>query len=279
MDRKDIRLIRNLVARSGGNAVPGRQGQTATSDGPPLCPQCGGSGWRNVEASQERRVTRCDCFLRQLGEQILESANIPERFKHCEFANYEATSASGLATAKLIVETWAAEYPLHQTGLLLIGDSGRGKTHLAVAALKELAKKCIHCLFCDYRELIKQIQNSYNPSSETTELELVRPVFETEVVVFDDLGAQRPSDWVWDAVNFILNSRYNAKLPTIITTNFSDGLSAKAAGVVGAARVTRDETLGDRIGDRMRSRLFEMCRVVEIKGDDYRKKFRSVSLG
>lgn len=241
----------------------------------PVCVLCGGTGWKDI--SHGHRVTRCECFLRTCAEDLLKSAGIPERFKHCGFSEYQTTSSSSLAAAKIVVEQWAAEYPLDRTGLLLIGPSGLGKTHLAVAAIKELTKKGVHSLFCDYRELLKQIQNSYNPSSQTTELELLRPVFETEVVVLDDLGAQKPSEWVWDTVSFILNSRYNGKQPTIITANFLDGPSAREEGAQGAHRSARVETLGDRIGERMRSRLFEMCRFVPMDGKDFRKKFRSTS--
>ncbi|MGA8154428.1 MAG: ATP-binding protein [Terriglobales bacterium] len=206
----------------------------------------------------------------------MESAGIPERYKKCGFSDYQ-TSNPSLAAAKLVVEKWAAEYPFDQTGLLLVGPRGLGKTHLSIAVLKELAKKGVHCLFCDYRELLKQIQNSYNPSSQSSELELLRPVFETEVVVLDDLGAQKPSEWVWDTVSFILNSRYNGKKPTIITTNFLDGPSASEEAVEGPRRAAREETLGDRIGERMRSRLFEMCRLVQIYGKDYRQNFRAAN--
>lgn len=243
-----------------------------------VCVLCSGTGWKDVGISQEHQVTRCDCYLQTRADNLLESAGIPERFKHCGFPDYETTSSTSLAAAKIVVEQWATEYPLDKTGLLLIGPSGLGKTHLAVAAIRELSKKGIRCLFCDYRELLKQIQNSYNPSSQTTELELLRPVFETEVVVLDDLGAQKPSEWVWDTVSFILNSRYNGKQPTIITANFLDGPSAREQGAEGAHRATRVETLGDRIGERMRSRLFEMCRFVPMDGKDFRKKFRNASL-
>jgi len=243
-----------------------------------MCLLCGGTGWKDADASHGRRVTRCDCFLRTRANELLECAGIPERFKHCGFPEYETGSSSSLAAAKVIAEKWAAEYPLNQTGLLLVGPSGLGKTHLAVAAIKALANKGVRSLFCDYRELLKQIQNSYNPSSQTTELELLRPVFETEVVVLDDLGAQKPSEWVWDTVSFILNSRYNGKKPTIITTNFLDGPSVREEGAQGARRAAREETLGDRIGERMRSRLFEMCRFIPMDGKDFRRKFRSTSL-
>ena len=158
-----------------------------------------------------------------------------------------------------------------------------------MAALKEIIKKGIHAQFCDYRELLKQIQNSYNPLVQATELEVLRPVFEAEVLLLDDLGAVKPSEWVWDTVSLVLNTRYNDNLTTIITTNFMDG---PAAGVtprrantglagdpgVSAARAGREETLGDRIGERMRSRLFEMCRLVQVQGRDYRTNFRAAAL-
>jgi DNA replication protein DnaC len=179
--------------------------------------------------------------------------------------------------AKVKVESWATQYPLDQNGLIIVGPSGVGKTHLAVAALKELIGKGFHCLFSDYRELLKQIQNSYNSTVQTTELDLLRPVFETDVVLLDDLGAVRPSEWVWDTVSIILNERYNEKRTTIITTNFLDGPSAAAEGIRGPRLAGREETLGDRIGERMRSRLHEMCRIITLDGADFRQKFRSAS--
>ena len=113
------------------------------------------------------------------------------------------------------------EYPVDKTGLLLIGTIGVGKTHLAVGIIKELIlSKGIACLFYDYRELLKQIQNSYNDTVKTTELDVLRPVFETEVLALDELGAVKPTDWVWDTVSLILNTRYNDNRTTIITTNY-----------------------------------------------------------
>jgi DNA replication protein DnaC len=207
-------------------------------------------------------------------KHLLAVSDIPARYVSCEFLNYDTGASDGLATAKVKIETWARQYPLDRSGLLLVGPSGVGKTHLSVAALKRLTEKGVHCLFCDYRELLKKIQNSYNPSVQTTELDLLRPVFETEVVLLDDLGAVKPSEWVWDTVSLILNARYNDKLTTIITSNFLDGPSAAVERVDGPRRAAREETLGDRIGERMRSRLFEMCRLVLVNGKDYRQSFR-----
>ena len=176
------------------------------------------------------------------------------------------------------------EYPVDNTGLLIIGSIGVGKTHLAVGIIKELIlSKGIACLFYDYRELLKQIQNSYNDSVKATELEVLRPVFETEVLVLDELGAVKPTEWVWDTVSLILNTRYNDNRTTIITTNFPNLPAAKFKNNLGprhreaADYATAEETLGQRIGDRMRSRLQEMCRIIEMDGEDFRQKYRSAS--
>jgi DNA replication protein DnaC len=162
-----------------------------------------------------------------------------------------------------------------------VGSIGTGKTHLAVGILKELiASRSCNCLFCDYRELLKQIQNSYNDSVQATELQVLGPVFEAEVLVLDELGAVKPSEWVWDTVSLILNTRYNDNRTTIITTNFADEPAAGVSRTLSSARAaTREESLGDRIGERMRSRLHEMCRIVKMEGPDFRQKFRSASFG
>lgn len=223
----------------------------------------------------DRRVAPCECRLRLRSERLLAQAQIPPHYKLCDFNSYIVEgSQRGAASAKIAASKFVEQYPLDKTGLLLIGPSGSGKTHLAVAILRELTlQKGIPSLFCDYRDLLKQIQNSYNPSVEVTELELLNPVFETEVIVLDDLGAVVPTGWVWDTVSVILNTRYNENRTTIITTNFQDGPAAAIAGPRSNER--QPTTLGDRVGERMRSRLCEMCRVVDLDAPDYRKKFRT----
>jgi len=251
-----------------------------------VCPLCEGTGWRNLGTSTERRVTRCDCTLHARNERLLTQARIPKRYEHCELSNFEFEGAHrGLAPARMAVCRFVEEYHPTQdnTGLLLIGTIGVGKTHLAVGIIKQLiATKGIGCVFYDYRELLKEIQNSYNSSVQATELELLRPVFEAEVLVLDELGAVKPTEWVWDTVSLILNTRYNDNRTTIITTNFPDDPPGRTGGGgenerVRAMRSNRDETLGDRIGERMRSRLHEMCRIIRMEGEDFRQKFRSAS--
>jgi DNA replication protein DnaC len=241
-----------------------------------ICPLCGGSGWKSIAGEADLRVTRCHCTIRERSHALLAGARIPKRYEHCELCNFEFDGTHrGLAPARMAACKFVEEYPLDNTGLLFIGGIGVGKTHLAVGIIKELIQsKGVACLFFDYRELLKQIQNSYNDSVKATELDVLRPVFDCEVLALDELGAVKPTEWVWDTVSLILNTRYNDNRTTIITTNFEDRPPAAVGGARGAAR---EEGLGDRIGERMRSRLHEMCRIVRMEGPDFRQSMRSAS--
>jgi DNA replication protein DnaC len=232
------------------------------------------------------RIETCECRTEQRISRLIQRAAIPARYEHCSLESYEANfpgADRSLAAAHFMARSFVDGYPATTTGrgLLLTGSIGVGKTHLAAGILQALiVEKSVHGLFCDYRELLKQIQHSYNPQVATTELEILRPVFEAEVLVLDELGAAKPTDWVWDTVALVLNTRYNDKRTTLITTNYADLPPAGSVNGAGpAARAIREETLGDRIGERMRSRLAEMCVVVEMHGDDFRRTVRRARFG
>src|SRR6266404_428496 len=254
------------------------------------CAVCGGTGWRTIPATtledgniKPQQVTRCACHIGARADRLLEKAQIPARYEHCtlESFNIEFNGElhKGLSDAKLMAGRLVEEYPVRNAGLLFIGPVGIGKTHLAVGIIKLLMEqKGVRCLFSDYRELLKEIQNSYNANVNATELGILRPVFEADVLVLDELGAVKPSEWVWDTVSLIINSRYNERKTTIITTNYPNRAPASAEAETNLLkRVVREETLGDRIGERMRSRLHEMCRIVEITGVDYRQHYKSAT--
>ena len=251
------------------------------TDGEIVCPLCGGTGWRDVMRGDVREVTRCECRRKGRAERLLAAAKIPARYEHCELGTFrydpENPEDAKLVKAMHWANRFVEEYPVEKTGLLFVGSVGVGKTHLAVGILKALIRdKGVPCLFCDYRELLKEIQNSYNASVRATEMDILRPVFDAEVLVIDELGAVRSTEWVFDTVNYILNSRYNDNKTTIITTNFPDKPEQERVddrdsfSQAAAEKAARRETLGDRIGERMRSRLHEMCKKVEMEGRDYR---------
>src|SRR6202451_3038336 len=286
------------------------------------CPHCQGSGWKVVERTTEGAralsadkpgtssqgepklvwAVPCDCTAGDRTERALARARVPERYRHCDFDNYEtdndienvspqqiAVFNRSLIQAKLMAQKFAKEFtPIREQaepGLLLMGPCGVGKTHLAVSALKEIVLRGYSGLFYDYRELLKEIQDSYNAESQATEMGVLEPVLKAEIFVLDDVGSSKPSLWALETVGHVLNTRYNEKRVTLLTTNFldSDAAGANPAGPSAVSRLAGmrapaiDDSLTERVGKRIRSRLYEMCRTVEIFGTDDRKEIRTAS--
>src|SRR3984957_16654550 len=251
-----------------------------------VCGICGGSGLRVVQQDGRQFAQDCVCRVQRRAERMLGRAQIPRRYEHCSLESYETnfpSSNRSLGAAHLRAKKFVDSYPLETggTGLLLTGSIGVGKTHLAVGILHALVtERGATGLFVDYRDLLKQVQHSYNPKVSATEMQILAPVFEAEVLVLDELGASKPTDWAWDTVAPLLNTRYNDRRTTIITTNYANHAPLTPdSGKSDAGKAMREDTLGDRIGERMRSRLLEMCGVVEMQGQNFRQKVKRASFG
>lgn len=230
-------------------------------------------------------IETCECKVEQRPAKIVKRAGIPTRYANCSLDSFETKflgADPSLASAHVMARSFVDGYPVttEGKGLLLIGPVGVGKTHLAVAILRALiAEKSARGIFRDFRDLLREVGNSYNPLVPETEMDLLRPLFTAEILVLDELGAGRANEWILSTVALILNRRYNNKLTTIITTNFEDlpGAEPEPDGFTDADMVkrsklaARQQTLGDRIGETMRSRLAEMCVSVKMRGKDFRQ--------
>jgi len=226
---------------------------------PSVCPQCGGSGWERFAAG----VRRCECASFGRTERLLESARIPRRYEHCDLDSYAPNNVSQ-KRAKDDVTHFLEKFPIIDVGLLFIGPCGVGKTHLAVSLLKEvIASRGGAGLFYDFRDLLGTIQGTYNSQAQDSEWGILRPVLDTNLLVLDELGANKLTDWVLDTMSHIINCRYNDRKLTIFTSNYLDSPARPG-----------EETLTDRIGVRLRSRLHEMCKVVKIEGEDFRRDIK-----
>ena len=208
---------------------------------------------------------KCRCRAEDRRSKLMEAALIPRRYIECSLQSYKPTQGNA---SQLLAFNYAfrlvREYPAVDRGLLFMGPCGVGKTHLSVAILRGLVEKGVPCLFYEFGSLLKEIQNSYNSVSQTSQVSVLTPVYDADVLVLDELGASKPTDWVRDTMMQIINTRYNDRKMTIFTTNYLD-----------CRRAGRDETLEDRVGVRLRSRLYEMCRTTVIEGEDYRRRFDS----
>jgi len=228
-----------------------------------ICPQCNGTTWKpSASSNDDARLTRCDCWRESVTRRLIADARIPQRYRHCtlnDFVTYDnETLEDGLCRARKLADA----FPVVERGLFFLGDPGVGKTHLSVATLKQvIVTRGARGLFYDTRDLLKMIRGTYNPVVKTTELEVLRPVMEADLLVLDDLGAEKTSEWVEETLNLIVNTRYNERRLTIFTSNYPDVPPDASPGVI---------SLHDRIGFRMRSRLHEMCDFVDLEGADYR---------
>lgn len=244
----------------------------------PVCPKCGGSGFIIVERAGMSGAEPCDCRAQGRASRLADKSQIPPLYRNASLENFSVPNDNPVArreltTVLLAVKQFVRDFPNEKRpGLLLIGETGCGKTHLAVAALREIIAKGFEGLFCNYQTLLNDIKSGYDPSSNTSSREAYRTALDAGVLLLDDLGAHRTTDWVEDTINSIITYRCDSRMPLLATTNMPD----PDAGSVtiqrsGLEKPEYRRTLGEQIGARARSRLFEMCTVIRMPLiEDYR---------
>lgn len=244
------------------------------------CVYCGGSGWRIIERDGMSAAEKCNCQLEGRSERVESAAKIPLLYQNASLENFalptdNPIAMKGLGSVLLTVKAYVREFPRDdRPGLLFIGEPGTGKTHLAAAALRALIARGFEGAFFDYQNLLDRIRSGYDKTSEIIDREAYRSALDTEILLLDDLGAHRVTDWVEDTVTSLITYRCNNRKALIATTNLPDpdaggGIIEKSGN--SPSGYTQRITLAERIGMRARSRLFEMCKVIRMPTvEDYR---------
>ncbi|MCB9743599.1 MAG: ATP-binding protein [Alphaproteobacteria bacterium] len=240
----------------------------------PPCPYCEGSGLRVVVRDGEEVAGRCRCRLLPDRIELFNKAGLPARHLGSTFASFNR-DLPGVALGHDAVMGWTEGYKPGEVnkGLVLFGEVGRGKTHLLVAALRRLIFRFgVPCRFVEFSHLLADLKEGFDRGKP--EAALLGPLSQVEVLAIDELGKGRRSDWELGIIDELISRRYNAMKTTLATTNYAmkartPGPKAPRFAEPNLAQVT-PQTLGERVGERVYSRLREMCSFVPVVGEDYR---------
>lgn len=235
------------------------------------CSGCRGSGWLVKTQDGVESVVPCpDCRSQARLQQLLKKAAIPPRYFDRGFKEYDLLTRTQ-ERAHMRASKYVEDFPDVPHGLLFAGTCGVGKTHLSVAILKTLIQeKMVAGKFIDEVGFLRRLQYSYSQGSSETEREVMLPLSEIDLLVWDDLGTGRPTEWVKETIRTVINHRYTHKKHTILSTNL---LLEPESTKLSQSRTLAKKVpvnLAESIGMPLYSRIMEMCEIVQIDGPDYR---------
>lgn len=217
------------------------------------CQKCGDELDAMIKAEDRERDAEKERAYKERTRQLFEQSNLGVKFERATFETWE--KREGTQTAFNACQKWTAAWPPEKgKGLVIEGPTGSGKTHLAAAITHELLGRGVEVIFQSVPDLLLRIRGTFSRNSEVTEEQIIRRLTEIELLVLDDLGAEKMTDWTETTMYNLIDQRYRHERPIIITTNLNLN------------------EIGDRIGPRTMDRLAESYVSVRLKTNSYRRR-------
>ncbi len=186
-------------------------------------------------------------------EKLFSISNLGERFSKSTFESF--LDRNGSETAYKVAVKYVKTFKeWNGESLLLWGDPGNGKTHLAAAIVNELSKKGYIVVFQSVPELLQRIRSTFNSENKENETQIMRALLECDLLILDDIGAEKTTEWVEEKLFNIIDGRYRKELPTLYTSNLEP------------------KELKNQVGKRSYDRMVETSLTVKNEAVSYRRE-------
>lgn len=215
---------------------------------------------------EEKKLELMQEFSRKV-EKIIKNSKMSKRNLNYKFDNFETNNSNKKVFNNLKNYSEKLVNGIEKKGLILVGNNGVGKTHLACSIAKKLIENGIPVIYGTLINLLAELRNSYDTDNDISEMEIIKLYENVALLIIDDLGKEKPSEWGLEKLFTIINSRYENNLPVIITTNYNQNSLVERLSLNGEIETAKS----------IISRLYEMCYLVKIEDIDHRIKKKKVS--
>lgn len=215
---------------------------------------------------EEKKLELMQEFSKRV-ERIIKNSKMSKRNLNYKFDNFESNNSNKKVLDNLKNYSEKLVDGIEKKGLILIGDNGVGKTHLACSIANKLIENGIPIIYGTLINLLAELRNSYDTDNNISEMEIIKLYENVDLLIIDDLGKEKPSEWGLEKLFTIINSRYENNLPVIITTNYNQNSLVERLSLNGEIETAKS----------IISRLYEMCYLVKIDDIDHRIKKKKVS--
>lgn len=215
---------------------------------------------------EEKKLRMMQEFANKV-DKIIKNSKMSKRNLNYKFDNFEVNSNNKKVYQSLKEYSEKLANSVERKGLILAGNNGVGKTHLACSIANELIKNGIPIIYGTLINLLAELKNTYDVYNNISEMKIIKLYEKVDLLIIDDLGKEKPSEWGLEKLFTIINSRYENNLPVIITTNYDQNSLIDRLSINGEIETAKS----------IISRLYEMCYLVKIEDRDHRIKNKKVS--